>query len=624
MSVLHPQDRAELLELLRPPEGFELDQAVGTTYSLDLTTLLVLPIGFTWMDLDGASLEAPTSEPLKVLEAVRSMAKRITVLCQAGQIRAPRKHNRLFALLEGALVQASAPAHEGSLHAKTWALRFVDREGLVRYRFLCLSRNLTFDHSWDTVVALEGEMSQTRTRAFKRSKALHAFYEGLLKCPVQPLAGIHRDRLALVAREIGLVDFEPIEPFTELEFYPMGLGDKPWTPLDRRIDRMLVVSPFVDKRFLTKMVEQAGREWVPEDLVSRPETLNELGSTAVDGTSTWVLNTTPPPDENPQPDSPPELTTEASTPTMDTGLHAKLYLIDAGWNSTLLVGSANATTRAFERNVEFLVGLTGSKSKVGIDAFLDGDGQSPSFRELLQRFTPEPVDEHLAEQQAVGRTLDRWCQQVASLPWEVRVVTDPATGDLMLVVVMSAGTITAPPAGGSAWLTPAGLAHATPFPLDGTQFEGEFPIAGEGEITAYLNVTAKLEAPAGVVYRRFTIPALLTGASAERLSRVVTSVITQNGGMAEWLFLMLGHMAPRASDGEARLSQGTSNSRQVRRGSGAGLFEELARAAVRMPDRLEDAKQALAQLSDQDARDPEIAEIRDLLERLTGGSDAAP
>jgi hypothetical protein len=43
-----------------------------------------------------------------------------------------------------------------------------------------------------------------------------------------------------------------------------------------------------------------------------------------------------------------------------------------------------------------------------------------------------------------------------------------------------------------------------------------------------------------------------------------------------------------------------------------------------MPDRLEDAKQALAQLSDQDARDPEIAEIRDLLERLTGGSDAAP
>lgn len=49
------------------------------------------------------------------------------------------------------------------------------------------------------------------------------------------------------------------------------------------------------------------------------------------------------------------------------GLHAKAYIGQNGWDTTITMGSANATTAALVdgRNVELLVALTGKTSKVG-------------------------------------------------------------------------------------------------------------------------------------------------------------------------------------------------------------------------------------------------------------------
>ena len=45
--MLEPRVRRQLMEALRPPSGYELDRAVGTTYSLDLLALLTTPLAFT-------------------------------------------------------------------------------------------------------------------------------------------------------------------------------------------------------------------------------------------------------------------------------------------------------------------------------------------------------------------------------------------------------------------------------------------------------------------------------------------------------------------------------------------------------------------------------------------------
>ena len=46
--MLEPQERRQLLDSLRPPSGYSLDFAVGTTYSLDLLALLTAPLAFTF------------------------------------------------------------------------------------------------------------------------------------------------------------------------------------------------------------------------------------------------------------------------------------------------------------------------------------------------------------------------------------------------------------------------------------------------------------------------------------------------------------------------------------------------------------------------------------------------
>ena len=71
----------------------------------------------------------------------------------------------------------------------------------------------------------------------------------------------------------------------------------------------------------------------------------------------------------------------AMTPSRPTpltqGLHAKAYIIEDGWKTTLYLGSANATSPSLMSgaNVEILAELTGYKSAVGgIDALLGDDG----------------------------------------------------------------------------------------------------------------------------------------------------------------------------------------------------------------------------------------------------------
>jgi hypothetical protein len=47
--MLKPDERQHLMELLRPPIGCKLDAAVGTTYSLDLISALMLPLSFAFL-----------------------------------------------------------------------------------------------------------------------------------------------------------------------------------------------------------------------------------------------------------------------------------------------------------------------------------------------------------------------------------------------------------------------------------------------------------------------------------------------------------------------------------------------------------------------------------------------
>src|SRR5258708_5753350 len=83
--MLEPRDRRLLLESLRPPTGYTLDHALGTTFSLDLLALLRAPLAFPLCDGDAALTaadgEGRPADPLALLLALRRQAGRISLFC---------------------------------------------------------------------------------------------------------------------------------------------------------------------------------------------------------------------------------------------------------------------------------------------------------------------------------------------------------------------------------------------------------------------------------------------------------------------------------------------------------------------------------------------------------------
>ena len=116
--MLVPGERRLLLDLLAPPEEYAVDQALGTTYTLDLAALLRVPLAATalpWANADGG----PTENPFALLTALRRNASRFSLFCHAGATRAPGTFSPLMTFLEDVVHPVAPPRDGGVLHPKT-------------------------------------------------------------------------------------------------------------------------------------------------------------------------------------------------------------------------------------------------------------------------------------------------------------------------------------------------------------------------------------------------------------------------------------------------------------------------------------------------------------------------
>lgn len=383
--MLEPTDRQLLFELLRPAAGYRLSCAIGTTYSLDLLALLVTPLAFTLFDLETKEGRL-TASPIALLESLRRYADNITLFCQSGGIHPPSKARQLFGYLEQSVVEV-APPRTGVFHAKLWILRFepvgqaVSEEWPIQYRLLCPSRNLTFDRSWDTMLALEGTFTP-RGRKQPQNEPLVRFVSRLPTLAVRPpVSEQSNEQIELVIRELPRVTFVPPEGFDELRFWPLGIDEANSWPFAEPMDRLLVISPFVSDATIKRLSHA-----VQTSIVSRSEELMRLSPATLDRlaarftldpaaeadtlSATEVAapveladDTTNGSDAAPEPAS-----TQPSVKADDeslSGLHAKVYVADQNGQGRIWTGSANATDAAFGDNIEILVELTGSRDVCG-------------------------------------------------------------------------------------------------------------------------------------------------------------------------------------------------------------------------------------------------------------------
>lgn len=579
--MLEPQSRRHLLESLRPPPGYTLDCAVGTTFSLDLLTMLTAPLAFTlfdWEDEEGL----PNADPLALLEAVRRYASRISVFCQAGQIALPKVNQQLFSYLESSIFEVTASHPGGVFHPKVWILRFTAVDEAPLYRFLCLSRNLTFDRSWDTVLVLEGDYIERRN-AYSGNHPLGDFLAelpklALLPVPDQVLADIDR-----MQYELRRVVFEYPEGFKEIYFWPLGIEGArrswPFAPRGRRLDRMLVVSPFVSAKCLTQLSDQGNRHI----LISRPEELDALDPNCYERfDNLYVLSPTAAPET--------ETDEEEASEQMDDslfGLHAKLYIADAGWNARVWTGSANATTAAFNRNVEFLVELVGERSKYGIDAFLSLVKGQTSFRDMLQEFTPSsrPSD---ATQNQLEQLAERARREIATAGFNAYVSQSAEVDAFKVSLRIREETSLNLPTETTARCWPITLHEAA----------GTILAKGASEVASFSPVSLEaitsffaFEVLAAVGERkaaiRFVLNLPLENAPTDRHERILHSLLNSKDRVLRFiLFLLAEGGTDAASILLATRSQLSGRDGRSRHSIEFPLFEVLVRALDRNPTKI--------------------------------------
>ena len=624
--VLDPNVRQVYLDALRPPEGYRLDRAIGTTYSLDLLALLVAPVSLALFDCDGWEEALPA--PLVLLEALRRNAQRIALFCQVGRIQVPRFHHVLFSELEDMVIQTRRPGAAGVFHPKTWTLRYVSEAGDVWYRFLCLSRNLTFDRSWDLVFAAEGPSADTgapRADAGPIADFL-ATLPGLAVSPVpdRVLAAIESFESEIRTVDLRLPSAGDFDA-AATRFIPLGIdGHRRW-PFPADAQRVLVVSPFLSDAALGRLTA-SGAGHV---LVSRAESIDALHPATrerfeqllvldqVAGDDADMVSggeSQSDPEAGVPPVSPEHLPdARASEPTIASaagagptedphevearGLHAKLFVAERDGRATLWVGSANATSAALfhdregaeGRNVEFLVEISGPAGATGIDSILARTDGRAGFRDLLMTWRPPamPADDDPTRRE-LERLLDAGVDATARAAPRLRAEqVDDDQFDLLLQWDGTAPSFDGIDARCWPVTVPEGRAqqlHA------GSQTAGvRFTRLSTVGLSRFLAFDLSASLHGATRSRRFVLEVPLDGAPADRDARVLRHLISDTSSFLRYLLMLLteGRGQGDAIDALLRsLARGPAE-RDSMALPGVPLLEELVRALTRSPERLD-------------------------------------
>lgn len=375
--MLNPKsNRLDYGSILSPPNNYQLDFAIGATYSLDLDALVGASISLGLATENDSDLN---ENPIFLLEALRSTADKIALFCESGQIKLPNKPTPLYILLEDMVFQVTnnnnvGRSKFGSFHPKVWLLRYTNHEDDVVYRFVILSRNLTFDRSWDLSFSMDGEITNKST---VKNNPLIRFIEHL-SC--YSTSDAKTDKIKKIMRELESVEFKlNSRIFEGFEFIVNGIDEA--NPIQNQqlfksnsLDKLLVMSPFLSR----DVIKDFNNRKNPKSkavLITRSNSLGQLRDENLDNFEFYVLK-----DEVVDGES---LLSEDSYQSQD--IHAKLYVVEKRAYTDLYLGSLNASHNALYGNVEFMIKLWATKGRVNVNKILKelfNDGKDNPFQSI--------------------------------------------------------------------------------------------------------------------------------------------------------------------------------------------------------------------------------------------------
>lgn len=420
--MLNPNnDRLDYGKVLAPPEGYQLDFAIGTTYSLDLDALVgaCLALGLS-EDTDSDLMK----NPICLLEALRTTGDKVALFCEAGQIHTPNSVTSLYILLEKMVFQVNTSKRKGitkypSFHPKFWLLRYVNEKNEPLYRVVVLSRNLTFDRSWDITFCMDGKVNRRKTLKTEPVIDFVAFLVGNLTADDNGKS--KQKRMKAVMRELPYVHFElDSKEFEDFEFLPVGIKnsrggfhgveDSAFAPLYKdTFHELLIMSPFltgsVIKDFNDRNTYINKTDYM---LITRAMSLDKLKPEDCSNFRIFTMKDAVIDGES--------AISEEDVQIQKQDIHAKVYMVRKNSDSYLYLGSLNASHNAMYGNVEFMMMLKSKNRYLNLsklsDALFDGseDATSNPFQEVYLS-NALPID----KEQEMQSVLENYIKEISRM-----------------------------------------------------------------------------------------------------------------------------------------------------------------------------------------------------------------
>lgn len=254
--------------MLIPPSGYRLAKAVAATYTLDLNTLLSI----AGLRCSSQTLEGNfETERVQLLEAIQRCPDVLRIYHQKGKIHVLANTTGCTGYSNRASVGILPDSTYTAFHPKVWVLCYEHNEEPTIYRVIVLSRNLTYDRSWDIAAHLDGEVTDTRQR---KNEPLVSFVKHLLS-----YEGFDGNKKPVA--DLRKVEFQSPAGFNNnFFFHPVGIeGTNPIVTQEG--SRAICISPFVHDEAVHTLWENVSDELLlfgcREELKRlKPETLEIL------------------------------------------------------------------------------------------------------------------------------------------------------------------------------------------------------------------------------------------------------------------------------------------------------------------------------------------------------------
>lgn len=385
-------DRLDFGQILAPPADYDLDFAVGTTYSLDLDALVGASLA---MGLSEETDSELLKNPVCLLEALRGTGDKVALFCEGGQIHVPNKVTPLYILLEKMVFQVKTSRKKGiaaypSFHPKFWLLRYKNKAGEAMYRVAVLSRNLTFDRSWDVAYYMDGRPVRESS---DKNLPLCDFLRFLVsQLPADGNGAEKAKAIRSLIRALPNIAFEPAEKgFYDYEFLPLGIRASDggyYSIMDTRLfhdtfHEIFIMSPFLSGSVVRDFNGRNRYSFIRDPryvLITRELSLGKLKPEDVGNFTIYTMRESVIDGET--------AISDDSAGIREQDIHAKVYMMRKYADVDLWLGSMNASHNAVYGNIEFMILLRTKRHYLDLDKLTrdlfgrEKDGSDNPFQEV--------------------------------------------------------------------------------------------------------------------------------------------------------------------------------------------------------------------------------------------------